>query len=221
MNRRKLAATWTAEGLIQSAKGSCTFWTFTTHEVMNPLVMGSAWNALMTRLRRCFPGLKFFRVLEPHASGTRWHLHVLFDRIIPIEFMRSLSEDLGWGHLWVRPVRTGETAAYLSKYLSKARRESALRGIRLFSCSRSCPGRVRVSDVEVRVNGELPSEICKGLPTWWQRLRALKSYGKFPSWLRWRSFLLSLMRGGLSPDQEVAFLPHWDLTFDEFAGIAS
>jgi len=159
MKKRKLAVQWSAEEFVKLPR--CYFWTFTTIREESLETMAAMWDLFLKRLRRRYHGLQFLRVVEPHASGTRWHLHVLFDQYMRVEEVRALANPLGWGRLQVARVRDeaggNQVAGYLSKYVAKGRSE---RGARLYSCSLRTHGweKTRVSDIETTRNGKTHSE---------------------------------------------------------------
>jgi len=196
MTKRKLAAEWTASGLIESGQGRATFWTFTTPVPIPPREMGVMWNTFLTRLRQYCPELRFFRVIEPHKSGFQWHYHVLFDRWFSIDLIRSLSGQVGFGFVFAVKVKTNETAGYLVKYITKASRSPALKGVRLWSCSRACPGRVRIRDIEVRWDGKTFAEL---VPPWAipedspynQKFAFFRFALRLPEWAAWQRAVLS------------------------------
>lgn len=163
MTKRKLAALWTAEGLCEAGK-KCTFWTFTTEFEQTPAEMGPMWNSLRGALVREFGKLSYFRVIEPHKSNRRWHLHVIFDRSLPIRRVLEIGSRYGWGRTSCARVRTPDLAEYCSKTLGKyLTKSSDLKGVRLWSTSRLCAGRVRIRDVVWRINGKTWAE---WFPAW-------------------------------------------------------
>jgi len=123
--------------------------------------MAAMWDHLLKRLRRMHPNLEFLRVVEPHASGRRWHLHVLLNVFVHVDAMRRMGQPLGWGRCHVARVREVSEGVplYLSKYVAKARKTGE-RGIRLYSCSLRPKSfsKCRVSDVEHTVDGKTHKE---------------------------------------------------------------
>jgi len=116
--------------------GSRTWlWTFTTvGEDSAPVVLES-WNSLRTRLAKDFGAFSFVRVIEPHASHRRYHLHVVVDRFLPIRRVLYYGSLVGFGLCFVKRVRDQGVGDYLSKYLAKGRRSPGLVGVRLWSRS--------------------------------------------------------------------------------------
>lgn len=190
VTKRKLAAMWSAEGLCESGS-KCTFWTLTTVDEVTPTDMGSMWNSLRGALVRHFGKLAFFRVIEPHASGRRWHLHVIFDRSLPIHEFKRLAHPFGWGRISCARVRTKDLAEYCAKtlaaYCTKGAGEH--KGLRTWSTSKRCPGRVRVADVVWRLNGKTWAEwfpAWAGVPEcFFARRRLLRDLVDMPAKRAW------------------------------------
>lgn len=158
--KRRLSCEWTAENLI-AGNSHVYLWTFTTVREETPEAMAEMWDHLLKRLRRKFGCFDYFRVLEPHKSGTRFHYHVLVNVFLDVRTVRDIAEPLGWGRMNVKLVRDKGAAGYLAKYLSKAKRCEALQGVRLFSVSirpRTFT-KVRIQDIEYRENGKTMAEL--------------------------------------------------------------
>lgn len=107
-----------------------------------------SFNKLRVYLGRKYgKSIRFICVLELHESGMP-HLHLLVDRYIPLEWLRSSWQKVGGGHqVAIRKVHVRNAAAYISKYLSKqlqmqvparTRRITTSRSIRLLAVPQ-CP----------------------------------------------------------------------------------
>jgi hypothetical protein len=82
------------------------------------------WNHLRTLLRREYPGIEFFRGIEPQQRGAL-HDHCMFWSAIEISLieLRKLAIRAGFGHEVLCPqIQPGSTRAayYVSKYVTKA-----------------------------------------------------------------------------------------------------
>ncbi len=76
-------------------------------------------------------------VLEFTAAGVP-HLHVLFDRYIPQEWISDVWDSLGGGRIvFVKRVTVQKISRYLSKYLTKELLLSAPKGTRRITTARS------------------------------------------------------------------------------------
>lgn len=159
MNRRKLAVEWSAKSFVEQ-KGRTYFWTFTTVRETTPEELLGMWDVLLKRIRRLYAGVQFFRVLEPHASGRRFHLHVLLNVRLHVQWVRQASSPLGFGRVHVARVRDTGPASYVAKYCAKASRSAALRGVRLFSSSLKPVGWVRhcIRDIQQFIDGRTTAE---------------------------------------------------------------
>jgi hypothetical protein len=81
--------------------------------------------------------LNYICILEFTQRGIP-HLHVLFDRYIPHEWVSASWNRLGGGRIvWVKPVTVHNVARYLSKYLTKELLLSAPKGARRITTSRT------------------------------------------------------------------------------------
>jgi len=77
------------------------------------------------------------RVAELHdgdESGHGVHYHVVLNRFVPIEIVRSIAEKFGFFWLEMKECYTAAgLSSYLAKYLSKQHRPECLKGKRLWS----------------------------------------------------------------------------------------
>ena len=88
-------------------------------------------------LRRKFGEVKYIAVLEFHKSGVA-HLHVLLNRYIPWEWIRTSWSSLGGGSVvFIKYVDVHRISRYLSKYLTKELLLSAPQRSRRVTTSRS------------------------------------------------------------------------------------
>lgn len=195
-SRRACAITWSAENLIAGKKEAIPegqqvqpgrlayFWTFTTPDETTPREILERWNHLLTLLRRGLGASKenpfeFVRVIEPHKSGRRYHLHVIIVCRLPVRWVREKCRQSGFGRIYVERVTPGSLPEYLSKYVAKGRRSAALKGVKLFSCSmrNATWYRVRLVDIEYTEDG-VPLELALRAALFWRRRRS-QSRGAF------------------------------------------
>lgn len=85
---------------------------------------GKRWNVLRGALERLYPGIEFFRAVEPQERGAL-HLHVIVWTRIPLVLkdVQVLALAAGFGCVIdYKPAAVGDTrqAAYVSKYVTKA-----------------------------------------------------------------------------------------------------
>lgn len=155
-SKRSAACQWSAESFCTRAgKGVRSyFWTLTTPDETGAAEILHRWDVFLKRLRRYTLQIEFIRVLEPHASGTRYHLHILLSAFIRVELVREHAKEAGFGRLHVIRVRDSSLAGYMAKYVGKNKVRKS-RGTRFWSCSRRKTGWVAhgVRDVEARENG--------------------------------------------------------------------
>lgn len=195
-SRRACAIQWSAENLIAGKKEAIPagqqvqpgrvayFWTFTTPDETTPREILERWNHLLTLLRRGLGASKenpfeFLRVIEPHKSGRRYHLHVVIVCRLPVRWVREKCRQSGFGRIYVERVTPGTLPEYLSKYVAKGRRSAALKGVKLFSCS-MCNAtwyRVRLTDIEYLEDGN-PLASTMRAAIFWRRRRS-QSRGAF------------------------------------------
>lgn len=124
--------------------GLCYFWTLT----LAPRVFDSpedrvrhlrrVFNKFREYLKRVYGvALSYICVLEFTQRDVP-HLHVLFDRYIPHEWVSATWDRLGGGQVvLVKRVEVQRVARYLSKYLTKDLLLSAPKGTRRITTSRS------------------------------------------------------------------------------------
>ena len=124
--------------------GLCYFWTLTLapREFNNPKDrvrhLRRVFNKFREYLKREYGvAPRYICVLEFTRHGVP-HLHLLFDRYIPHEWVSTTWDRLGGGHVvWVKRVEVKNVARYLSKYLTKELLLSAPKGTRRITTSRS------------------------------------------------------------------------------------
>ena len=85
---------------------------------------GKRWNVLRGALARLYPGIEYFRAVEPQERGAL-HLHVIVWAPMPLVLkdVQGLAVAAGFGCvIHYRPAPAGDTgaAAYVSKYVTKA-----------------------------------------------------------------------------------------------------
>lgn len=101
-------------------------WTFTFKKVLHDEVCMWRWNRLIWRIQRTYRDLKGIRVVEIHPGRNLHnlshglHFHALFNRRIPIRWVRRIAAKLDFGriHVTKKPVPL-EQALYIGKYLTK------------------------------------------------------------------------------------------------------
>lgn len=81
--------------------------------------INNCWKKLRVYLSRKYgQKISFIRVLEFHKSGHA-HFHILIDRFIPFEWIKSAWQAVGGGGVDIRYVDVHRVARYLSSYLTK------------------------------------------------------------------------------------------------------
>ena len=122
----------------------CYFWTLTLapREFDSPkqrvLHLRRVFNKFREYLKREYSvPPTYICVLEFTQRGVP-HLHVLFDRYIPHEWVKLTWDHLGGGRVvWVKRVKIRNVSRYLSKYLTKDLLLSAPKGTRRITTSRT------------------------------------------------------------------------------------
>lgn len=82
------------------------------------------WNKLRQYIRRHYPGIKMFAVLEFQRNGTR-HIHVLINQFIDRDLVLKMWQKYAWGTMAGVDIRyigfaVRRVAAYMFKYLGKS-----------------------------------------------------------------------------------------------------
>jgi len=79
-------------------------------------------------------GLRVAELHDQEASGHGLHFHVVINRFVPIEIVRSIAERYGFYWLQMKECHTAAgLAVYLAKYLTKQDRPTCLKGSRLWA----------------------------------------------------------------------------------------
>ncbi len=119
---------------LLAGRESCRLWTFTVPFVQPPRVTAHMWSLLQRDLVR---GLHFqaVRVFELHPRGHGLHVHAITPHFYPVDFVRAISREHGWGRIHVKLIPSC-VAGYVTKYLSKQfwRPFKELAGMRLWAC---------------------------------------------------------------------------------------
>lgn len=121
------------------------------------------WHHLLVTLRRWVPGWAGVRVFEMHNGKLQFridgvtigeshglHVHFLATRFHWVRDVHALAKAIGWGRVHVTRVKQQDkekVAAYLGKYLSKARPDE-LKGVRLVGYVGMGATRTRYKDIE-------------------------------------------------------------------------
>lgn len=175
-NKRACAVDWSVENIVKGKPGEgegrrSYFWTLTTRDEADPSTVLKRWGNLVRVLRRAIGHLEFVRVIEPHKSGTRFHLHVIFPVYLPVVWFRARAEAAGFGRVHVVRVRDCGVGGYLAKYFRKADRNRKLHGVKMFGASIKNESwhRIRLIDVEYLEDGKPLTEECKKAVYWWKR----------------------------------------------------
>lgn len=109
-------------------------------------VINAGFNRLMTRIRRAFPRIMYFKVLEFQKDTLSPHFHLLVNRYIPQAWLARNAEECGLGRICdIRACNPGAARQYVLKYLRKGiSNEEALEALlerrgRRYSFSRGFP----------------------------------------------------------------------------------
>lgn len=146
---------------LMGTGGGLALWTFTRIWAEDYDVTREAWNSLLTMLRKAFPAFCGVRVYEVHPGkqirlpkrfedvSHGLHVHVVTNKFFSWHKLKAIcAKSKGWGkpHVQWRE-KALEAAAYLAKYLTKARPD-ALTGWRLWA-SFGRFEKIRRSDIPV------------------------------------------------------------------------
>lgn len=143
----------------QKSKIACEFsvgrmpdphmWTFTFPVKIPPRHGAALWRKLAKDLVRMV-GMWGVRVYEPHPNGHGLHVHAVVSGRYDVNLVRRYAERHGFGRIHVCKVDSPE---YVSKYLTKSRRNDQWKGVRLwasFGVKRSHEWQPsRVKDIQV------------------------------------------------------------------------
>jgi hypothetical protein len=118
--------------VLQQLPGtSRVFWTFTTWSAQDVRIASRQWSLVARRLVHL--KYRFVRVYEMHETHGL-HVHVVGAGRLPIEMAYAATRGTIFGHVDVRAVESdGGLHSYLTSYITKARREPAFRGIRVWA----------------------------------------------------------------------------------------
>jgi len=111
-------------------------WTFTLRGVVAVRLASKMWNLLFTKVLRPI-GFFGVRVYELHPGGHGLHVHFVTPTRFPVQVVRAAMKAglVGrfWGRVHVRR-RRSSAAHYVTKYVSKAARCGAFKGVRIWAC---------------------------------------------------------------------------------------
>jgi hypothetical protein len=136
-------------------------WTFTFKETLSIKDTRSRWNHLLTLLRRNWTGLCGLRVFELHPKGHGLHVHLVTNRFVEVNRVRTLSAQAGWGRIHAQRIPK-QRATYLAKYLSK-QRPPCFKAWRLWAGFGKEWIWTRVADIEIR---SAKSAVFKAVMRW-------------------------------------------------------
>jgi hypothetical protein len=110
----------------------------------HPEYYSHAWDLFLKRVRRRYPKVKYFRVVELTKAGVP-HFHILLNTTIPHRWITETFPECGGGKInYIRQVDAGRAFAYVTKYITKGTEPSVtlaaffyLTGMRQFSMSRN------------------------------------------------------------------------------------
>lgn len=127
--RSRLAMRWNIE-LMPGVNRY--LWTFTTWTAQPVRDTSAQWSIVSRRL--VGDGFMFVRAYELHETHGL-HIHTVADDFYPLARAYMCIKGTIFGNIDVTEAITSEVAArYISKYISKATREPALNGMRLWAC---------------------------------------------------------------------------------------
>ena len=157
--KSKVACQFSIADLAQTAQ-KLYLWTFTFADLLDIKVAAKRWSRFVKDRHRgftvSFPDCSGIRVFEMHRG--RWeahigenlshglHIHMVVNRRLDVDIMRSKWEHFGGGRINVRVITPGHEC-YVAKYLSKAR-GAALEGLRLWAPI-NFPEAHKVRDIKV------------------------------------------------------------------------
>jgi hypothetical protein len=79
-----------------------------------------AWNRLRTNLFKQFGKFSFVRVLESHNKSDYPHLHLIWDRKIPVNVFGPATVAAGFGYqMELTEITSDRARTYIAKYLTK------------------------------------------------------------------------------------------------------
>jgi len=116
----------------------CYLWTFTFRDVVSKSEYRECWQKLQTYLRRIsstdpvYGGFHGIKAVELHPSGHGYHVHIITREKYDVNVIRPIAIICGWGRIHVKKIPV-ERSLYIGKYLSKQKRETALKGLWLWS----------------------------------------------------------------------------------------
>jgi hypothetical protein len=91
---------------------------FSIDEAVNTL--SRDWDMFCKRLRRRYPGMKYFKIVEWHRNG-RPHLHILLNTYIPKQYISKTWAEIRRSPITdIKSVGTASATRYATKYMTKA-----------------------------------------------------------------------------------------------------
>ena len=127
----------------RTIKLELTFTDDSPNPYLFPEYYSHAWDLFLKRLRRRYPKIKYFRVVELQKSGIP-HFHILLDHYIPHTWITETFPECGGGKInYIKTVDPGRAINYVLKYVTKSTvadidldRFFYMTGMRQFSTSR-------------------------------------------------------------------------------------
>ena len=157
----------------------------------DPRYYSETWDRFLKRLKRKYPGVKYFRVVELTKSG-RPHFHILLDRFISHEWVTENFPPVGGAKVnWEKWIDQQNVFSYITKYVSKATGadESSnkffyITGMRQFSASRGLYFRIRKNRTFyvccIVADSDLESVLLRSRRSQSERLLPLCDHGTGP-----------------------------------------
>lgn len=152
MNKSAQSCIWSIRSLLAHKK-TAYLWTFTFRECLAVPEACARWQHLQRDLVRTV-GFRGVRVYELHPGGHGLHIHVITSGRHDVVAVRHYAESAGFGRIHVKPL-PASGADYVAKYLTKARRDSSLKGRRLWACLGFKGSRICDCDIDSPVSREI------------------------------------------------------------------
>lgn len=127
----------------------------------DPKVISECWRYFTDTLRKRYPGLRIVRVLQKHPKGHGWHVHALFDRVLPARVLLHLASLAGLGRCNFQLVdqqRRQNVVEYCARYITRdlRKRDKSCKGVRLITVAGNLRCAVawwiRICDIKIETN---------------------------------------------------------------------
>jgi len=152
MNKTGISCIWSIRQILEGKKWAY-LWTFTFSERLPIAAACCRWQLLQRDLVRSV-GFRGVRVYELHPGGHGLHIHLVTGRRHDVRIVREFSQKNGFGRIHVKPI-PAVSADYVAKYLTKSKREPALKGRRLWSCLGFQGSRVKDVEIDSPISREM------------------------------------------------------------------